>query len=93
VVAAFRFLKQLKVIGQVFLFRERNAVNTRQLLVLLVATPVSAGNAHDLHRLDDAGVRDMPAAAKVSEGRMVAERDRAVFQILDQLGLVFVILI
>ena len=52
VVAFLSFLKKNEVILKVFLLRECDTVDTCQLFAILVATPVSASDRCQLHRLD-----------------------------------------
>jgi hypothetical protein len=67
VVALGGFLKAGEVGVELFLVEPAGAVDARELGVLLVAAPVSAGNAHQLERLrvELAGGGEMRAAAHV----------------------------
>ncbi len=68
-VALLRFLDLGQVLVE-FLLREPGcAVDALQLLVLLVALPVGAGDRKQLERLDFRSVGEMRAAAEVDEVR------------------------
>ncbi len=84
VVALFGFLEQHEVLLEHAGLRKRNAVHPRQLRVFLIAAPVSTGHVHDFGRLDVARIWDVSASAEVGEVRVVAERNGAVFEVLDQ---------
>ena len=66
-VARARLLEPLEVGVEVGLRVERGAVDPRELRVLLVATPVRAGEARQLHGLDRSGVLEVRAAAEIRE--------------------------
>ena len=72
VVALLGLFDLLEVLFQVLLGEERGAVDALELLVLLVALPVGAGDREQLERLDLRGVRDVRPAAEIDELR--AER-------------------
>ena len=72
---------------QVGLRVERGAVDPRQLLVVLVAAPVRAGEAGELHRLDRLRVLEVRAAAEVGELALRVEADRPLGGV-DELDLV-----
>ena len=98
----FQLLAQLAVVaflglfhrGEVFvqqrLFRERDAVDAREHLVLLVTAPVGSGHRGQLDGLDIPHVRQVRTAAQVGESTVAVEADRAVFEALDELHLVLV---
>ncbi len=69
VVAFLRFFQSGEVFVE-FLFGEPGgSVDALQLLVLLVALPVGAGDRQQLERLDFRRVRDVRTAAEVDESR------------------------
>ena len=87
VVARARLLEPLEVRVEVGLRVERGAVDPRQLRVLLVAAPVRAGEARQLHRLDRRRVLEVRAAAEIGELALRVERDRAL-RLVGELDLV-----
>ena len=94
-VVAFLGLCHHRQIGiEFFLGREGQSIDARQHLVLLVATPVCAGDAVQLERprVDVLHVRDVAAAAKVPIIAGFVEADLlAIFgEFIDQLMLVFI---
>ena len=74
----------------IFFFRPRRAVNAREHFILGVATPIRAGDFHQLEYLQLAGRRHMRAAAQIDEiilfiqRNIFARRDRS-----DNFRLVF----
>ena len=92
VVAALRLLEALEVRVEVGLRVEGRAVDARQLLVVLVAAPVRAGEARQLDRLDRLRVLEMRAAAEVGEVALRVERD-VPFGRVDELDLVVLALV
>ena len=89
VVAGACLLESLEVGVEVGLREEGRAVDARQLRVLLVSTPVRAGEARELHRLDRRRVLEVWAAAEVREVALRVQRDLplGVFGKLDLVGL------
>ncbi len=69
VVALLGLFQLLEVIVQVLLAEEGGAVDALQLLVMLVALPVSAGDGKQLESLDLGSVRHVRAAAEIDELR------------------------
>ena len=67
VVARLDLFELLEVGVEVLRVEEGCAVDALELLVLLVAEPVGAGDGGDLERLDAAGGGDVRAAAEVGE--------------------------
>src|SRR6476659_11490681 len=86
-VARFRLLERSEVRLEVALVVERRAVDPGQLRVLLVAAPVRAGQARQLHRLDRRGVLEVRPAAEVGELALRIQRDVALGGV-DELDLV-----
>src|SRR5205807_8006636 len=82
-----RLLQTLEVSVQIGLIVEGRAVDPRQLLVVLVASPVGAGEPGQLDRLDRLRVLEMRPTAEVGEVALRVEGDLAVGAI-DQLDLV-----
>ena len=74
VVALARLLEPLEVRVEVGLRVERGAVDAGQLLVVLVAAPVRAGEAGQLERLDRLRVLQVRAAAEVGEVALRVQR-------------------
>ena len=89
-VAFFGFLEHGQILVEHRLLRERDAVDTRQHLVLLVAAPVGSGYGSQLDRLDVSHVRQMGPPAQVGELSVGIETDRAVLEPLDQFYLILV---
>ena len=87
VVAPLRLLDALEVRVEVLLVVEGGAVDARQLLVLLVAAPVRAGEAGQLQRLDRLRVLEVRAAAEVGEVALRVQADLALGGV-DELELV-----
>src|SRR5437879_13799089 len=82
-----RLLQTLEVGVQIGLVVEGRAIDPRQLLVVLVASPVGAGEPGQLDRLDRLRVLEMRAAAEVGEIALCVEGDLAVGRV-DELNLV-----
>src|SRR5262249_61715163 len=61
---------------QVVLVEERGAVGALELRILLVAQPVSAGDAQELEGLDAPGGGHMRAAAEIDEPAIAVDGDR-----------------
>ena len=93
VVAFLRFFEQHQVFVEHTLLGEGDAINTGELLVVLVAAPVGTGDVQELDRLDDGGIAQMRAAAQVGEGTVLVKGDGAVLQVADQFALVLVALL
>ena len=75
-VALLGLLEHLEVGVLVFLVRPGGAVDALEHLVLRVAAPVRAGDAHQLEDLQLAGGRHVRAAAQVDPVALAVERDR-----------------
>ena len=90
-VAGARLLEPLEMRVEVCLRVERGAVYPRELRVLLVAAPVGACEARQLHRLDRSGVLQVRTAAEIRERPLRVERDvpLGVPRELDLVGLPF----
>ena len=71
-VALLRFFELVEVLVEFFFGEPGRAVDALQLLVLLVALPVRAGDREQFERLDFRGVGNVRAAAEIDELR--AER-------------------
>ena len=67
VVAASRFLQHRQISVQVSFLFKRCSVNPLQHLVLFAATPIGAGKALQLQRLDPTGRRQMGTGAQIGE--------------------------
>src|SRR6202007_2146001 len=85
--ALARLFEPLEMEIEVGLRVERGAVDARQLLVLLVAAPVGAGEARQLQRTDRRRVLQVWAAAEVGEVALRVQRDVALGGV-DELDLV-----
>ena len=92
VVALLGLFHHLEVLVEHRLLGERDAVDTREHLVLLVAAPVGSGHGGQLDGLDVARVGNMRAAAEVRERTVRIEGDGAVLEVRDELDLVLVAL-
>ena len=75
VVARLDLFELLEVGVEIFGVEEGGAVDALQLLVVLVAEPVGAGDGGDLEGLDAAGGGDVRAAAEVGEVAVAVEGD------------------
>src|SRR6266851_75861 len=74
-VARLDLLQPLEVSIQILRIEERRPIDSLQLLVLLIAQPVSPGNAHHLERLHPPGRRNMRPPAEVGEVAIPVQRD------------------
>ena len=92
VVALLGLFHHLEVLVEHRLLGERDAVDTREHLVLLVAAPVGSGHGGQLDGLDVARVGNMRAAAEVRERTVRIEGDGTVLEVRDELDLVLVAL-
>ena len=72
--------QHFQVMGQIFLVRERGAINPLQHLVLFIATPVSTGDGQELERLDGRGVRHVGSAAQVHPVALAVAGDHLSFR-------------
>ena len=89
VVALLGFLDALDVRVELLLVGPCGAVDALQLLVLRVATPVRAGNAGQLERLEEARVRHVRTAAHVDVFLVIVEAHLLfIGHVLDQAQLV-----
>ena len=66
-VALFGLLQKTQVLDELLLGREGRPVDPLQLLVLLGALPVGAGNRQEPERADTAGRRQVRSGAEVRE--------------------------
>ena len=79
VVALLGFLDLLQIEVEVFLLRERRAVDARQHRIVAVAAPIGARDLHQLERIADlAGRGHMRAAAEIEPVALVIDLDRLV---------------
>ena len=79
VVALLGFLDLLEVSVELFLLRERRAVDARQHRIVAVAAPIGAGHLHQLERVADlAGRGHVRAAAEVEPVALEIDLDRLV---------------
>ena len=92
VVAFLGLLQHRQVLVEHRLFREGDAVDTGQHLVVLVAAPIGAGDRGQLDRLDEARVRQVRPAAQVGKITVRVEADRTVLEGADQFHFIFVAL-
>ncbi len=93
VVALLGLLHHLEVLVEHRFLGERDAVDARQHLVLLVAAPVGSCYGGELQRLDVTRIGDVRSAAEVRERAVGIEGDGAVLEVRDQLDLVLVALL
>src|SRR6266478_5373748 len=75
VIAALGFLDAVKVRVQFFLREEGHRVNALKLGIAFLALPISAGDVHQLERLNALARRNMRAAAEVDEFSSGVERN------------------
>ncbi len=61
------FFNHVKVIGKLALFRESHTIDSCELFAGFITSPVSAGNIHQLHGLDKAGIGGMRSSVKISK--------------------------
>src|SRR6266511_3046780 len=87
VVTLARLLEQLEMLVQVLLRVEGRPVDPGELLVLLVAAPVRAGERGQLQRLDRLRALQVRAAAEVREVALGVEADLS-FRGVDEFQLV-----
>src|SRR5919202_668265 len=92
VIAALRLLQPFEVRVEVGLRVEGRAVDPRQLLVVLIASPVRAREARELDRLDRLRVLQVRPAAEVGEVPLRVEGDRSLGGV-DELDLVRLVLL
>src|SRR4051795_9337813 len=92
VVALARLLEPFEIGLEISLRIERGAVDAGELLVLLVAAPVRAGEAGQLERLDRLRVLQVRTAAQVGEALLRIEGD-VTFRGVDELDLVRLVLL
>ena len=85
-------LEALEIGVQIGLGVEGGAVDPRQLLVVLVAAPVRAGQGRELDRLDRLRILEVRAAAEIGEPSLRIERDLALGGV-DELHLVGLVLL
>ena len=79
VIALLGLLDLLQVGVEVFLFRERRAVDPRQHRIVAVAAPISARDLHQLERIADlAGGRHVGSAAQIEPVALLVNLDRLV---------------
>lgn len=88
VVAFLGLLHHRQILVEHRLLGEGDAVNAGEHLVLLVAAPVGSGDRGELDGLDQPRVGQVRSPAEVGECAVGVERDRAVFQVADQLHFV-----
>ncbi len=89
-VALLGFFQDLEVFVQEALLGEGDAVDAGELLTLLIASPVGAGEGQDLHGLDHVRVLQVRSAAEVGELAVGIVGDGTVFQFGNQFLLVLV---
>jgi len=88
VVALLRLLEEPEMLIELLAGEEGGAVDPLQLLILLVALPVGAGDAEQLERLDPSRRRKVRPATEVDEVTLlVTGDDVAVGLVADQLDL------
>ncbi len=88
-VALLGFLDVLQVLVEIFLRKERGAVNALELRILLVAQPVGTGDVEQLERLDPPGRGNVRPSAEVGELASLVDRDLLVGlgELLDEVAL------
>ena len=66
-IAALGFFELVQIFVELFLLDEARAVNPLHLRIAFLAFPVSAGDVHQLERLDAPGGRNVRTAAEIDE--------------------------
>ena len=85
-VALFRLFEHDEVGVHLLLLRKRGAVDAGEHLLLFVAAPICARDAHELERLDLARRRKVRPAAEVDERALLVEGDLLPLgQVVDEL--------
>jgi len=79
VIAALGFFDTLEVFVKFGLLWKSNAVNTGELFVFFIPTPVCTCNCGKLNGLDKTGVRDVWATAEVCEVSLCVKSNAAVW--------------
>ena len=92
VIALLGLFQQHQVLVQHALLGEGDAVDTGELLAVLVSAPVGSGDGGELHCLDNVGVAEMRATAKIRECSVCIVGDGTVGKFADKLALVLVAL-
>ena len=93
VVTLLGLLEHHEILVQQALLGEGDAVDAGELLALLIAAPISAGDGSQLDSLDHIRILEMRAAAEVGEGAILVISNGAVLQLADQLALVGIALL
>src|SRR5208337_329042 len=88
-VALLRFFDAGQVSVEILLRKKRGAVDALQLLILLVAEPVGAGDVEQLEGFDLSGRRQVRAAAEILELAGLVDRNLLVGlgELLDEMAL------
>src|SRR5271156_210868 len=66
-VTSLRLFKAVKIFGKALCRRPRRSIDPPQLRPLLVASPIGAGNPHELEIANPTGGRNMGSTAQVHE--------------------------
>ena len=88
VVAFLGLFEEGKILIEHFLLGESHTIYTHELVALLVAAPVSAGEGGDLHRLDRGSVGDMRTTAEVGKRALSVCGNMAIFELTDKFALI-----
>ena len=89
VVAVLGFFQHIEMLLELLFLRECDAVYTGELLVVLIAAPVSAGAGRQLERLDETRRKEVRTGAEVGIFALLVEADRfALGQLVDELDLI-----
>ena len=92
-VALLGLFEQHEVFVQHALLGEGDAVDTGELLTVLVAAPVGTCDGGQLDSLDDLGVAQMRSAAEVGESTVGIIGNGTVFEFADEFALILVALL
>ena len=87
-VALLGLLEESQVFVEHLLLGEGDAVDAHELLALLVAAPVGAGERHYLYSLDRRGRRDVRTATEIGKRSLRICGDMPVFKFADQLAFI-----
>ena len=93
VVALLGLFQHLEILVQHALLGEGYAVDTGELLAVLVALPVCTGDGGQLNCLNIIDMLDVRTAAEVGKTTVLVECDGTVFQVVDEFHLVGVALL
>src|SRR5215204_2402164 len=92
-VALFCFFYEVNMFFEFFLFGEGDPVNTGEHFVLLISAPVGTGNIQQFHRFDETSAWNVWTFTEINKVTLLIESDFSIFESVDQLDLIRIILI